>query len=154
MTKTTLLSEYPPSSFRDYIMLEGMGCENTLKAYVSDKQWYSHCRRVSSDPMHLNSDNIARFLREQSARGMSKSTVQRNAAVLSSFARYLVYDGVSGKMPILDPLPARDKTLPQVMTEGEIQRIINSCEDGTALGKGTERSSSHTAPDEGVEICS
>ena len=59
-------------SFRDYIMLERGCSENTLKAYVSDlKQWYSHCRRVGSDPMHLNSDNIARFLREQSASGMS-----------------------------------------------------------------------------------
>ena len=123
-------------SFRDYIMLERGCSDNTLKAYASDLgQWYSHCKRMGSDPMLLNPDNIARFLREQSARGMSKSTVQRNAAVLNSFARYLVYDGITEKMPILDPLPARDRILPQIMTEGEIQRLINCCEDGTPLGK-------------------
>lgn len=122
--------------FRDYIMLERGCSDNTLKAYASDLgQWYSHCKRMGSDPMLLNPDNIARFLREQSARGMSKSTVQRNAAVLNSFARYLVYDGITEKMPILDPLPARDRILPQIMTEGEIQRLINCCEDGTPLGK-------------------
>ncbi len=123
-------------SFEDYIRLE-RGCSiNTLKAYASDLgQWHQYCRSIGSDPMLLKPDSVARFLREQSARGMSKSTVQRNAAVLSSFARYLVYDGLTDKMPILDPLPARDRTLPQIMTEGEIQRLINCCEDGTAIGK-------------------
>lgn len=123
-------------SFEDYIRLE-RGCSiNTLKAYVSDLgQWHAYCKKIGSDPMLLNPDSLARFLREQSARGMSKSTVQRNAAVLNSFARYLVYDGMTDKMPMLDPLPARDKILPQIMTEGEIQRLINCCEDGTPIGK-------------------
>lgn len=123
-------------SFEDYIRLE-RGCSiNTLKAYVSDlEQWHTYCKKIGSDPMLLNPDSLARFLREQSARGMSKSTVQRNAAVLNSFARYLVYDGMTDKMPMLDPLPARDKILPQIMTEGEIQRLINCCEDGTPIGK-------------------
>ena len=124
------------SGFEDYIILERGCSENTLKAYSSDlKQWYFYCKKMEFDPLVLNSDNIARFLREQSARGMSKSTVQRNGAVLNSFARYLVYDGVTENMPMLDPLPARDKILPQIMTEGEIQRLINACEDETPIGK-------------------
>ena len=124
------------SGFEDYIILERGCSENTLKAYSSDlKQWYFYCKKMEFDPLVLNSDNIARFLREQSARGMSKSTVQRNGAVLNSFARYLVYDGVTENMPMLDPLPARDKILPQIMTEGEIQRLINACEDVTPIGK-------------------
>ncbi|MEA4873685.1 MAG: tyrosine-type recombinase/integrase [Synergistaceae bacterium] len=124
------------SRFEDYIMLERGCSENTLKAYSSDlKQWYFYCQKMQFDPLVLNSDNIARFLREQSARGMSKSTVQRDGAVLNSFARYLVYDGVTENMPMLDPLPARDKILPQIMTEGEIQRLINACEDKTPIGK-------------------
>lgn len=123
-------------NFEDHIRLERGSSLNTLKAYMSDlAQWYSYCRGIGSDPMNLTPDSIARFLREQSARGMSKSTVQRNAAVLNSFARYLVYDGITDKMPILDPLPAKDKILPQIMTEGEIQRLINCCEDGTPIGK-------------------
>ncbi len=122
--------------FEDHIRLE-RGCSiNTLKAYRSDLMlWYSFCSRIGSDPAILIPDSIARFLREQSVKGMSKSTVQRNGAVLSSFAKFLVYDGVTESMPVLDPLPARDKILPQIMTEGEIQRLINACEDGTPLGK-------------------
>ena len=124
------------SRFEDYILLERGCSENTLKAYSSDlKQWYFYCQRMEFSPLVLNSHNIARFLREQSARGMSKSTVQRNGAVMNSFARFLVYDGVTENMPMLDPLPARDKILPQIMTEGEIQRLINACEDSTPIGK-------------------
>ena len=124
------------SKFQDYILLERGCSENTLKAYTSDlRLWCLYCMRMGSDPMTLHSDSIARFLREQSTRGLSKSTVQRNAAVLNSFARFLVYEGITENMPTLDPLPARDKILPQIMTEGEIQRLINACEDNTLIGK-------------------
>jgi integrase/recombinase XerD len=124
------------SKFQDYILLERGCSENTVKAYTSDlKLWCLYCTKMESDPMSLQSDSIARFLREQSSRGLSKSTVQRNGAVLNSFARFLVYEGITENMPNLDPLPARDKILPQIMTEGEIQRLINACEDDTPLGK-------------------
>ncbi len=87
---------------------------------------------------------------------MSKGTVQRNGAVLNSFARYLVYDGITENMPMLDPLPARDKILPQIMTEGEIQRLINACEDDTPIGK-RDRTAIELAyrnRNESIELCS
>ena len=136
-------------SFRDYIMLERGCSENTLKAYVSDlKQWYSHCRRVGSD--HAPEfDNIA--LPPRTVRQGMSCTVQRNAAVLSSFARY-PYTTAVGKMPILT---AR-KTRPFRRHDGGETEIINSCEDGTALGK-RDRAAIELAYGTGMrasEICS
>ena len=122
--------------FQDYLLLERGCSQNTLKSYASDiRFWYAYCTKMEFKPEKLEAENISRFLREQSAKGMSKSTIQRNAAVLSSFARFLVYDGDLPKMPKLDPLPMVDEKLPQIMTENEIQRIIDVCEDGTPLGK-------------------
>lgn len=122
--------------FMDYLKLERTCSMNTVRAYESDmKQWGAFCSRHGIDADRLTADEISRFLLEQKAAGKSKSTVQRNAACLSSFARFLVYDGETAAVPKLDPLPKKDETLPQVMTEGEIQRIINACEDGTLLGK-------------------
>jgi len=122
--------------FRDYLQLERYCSQNTVKAYISDiKSWNAYCTKMNLDPGNLCAENISRFLCEQSAKGMSKSTVQRNAAVLGSFTGYLVYDGELPAMPKLDPLPKVDDKLPQVMTENEIQRIINACEDGTPIGK-------------------
>jgi integrase/recombinase XerD len=122
--------------FKDYLLLERACSKNTLKAYASDlKLWYHFSAKHSDDALKLTADSISRFLLEQTAEGKSKSSVQRCAAVLSSFARFLVYDGETQQMPKLDPLPKREEKLPEVMTEGEIQRIINACDDGSILGK-------------------
>ena len=94
------------------------------------------CRYGSPpDPLDMQADAISRFLLAQQGEGRKKSSVQRLGAMLRSFARFLQYDGVSDNLPRLAPLPARTKVLPQVMTEGEVQRIINACEDGTPVGK-------------------
>ncbi len=122
--------------FKDYLLLERGASQNTVKSYMSDlTAWYMFCKKHSAEPEKLNADAVSRFILELTTAGKAKSTIQRNAAVLASFARFLVYDGVETQLPKLDPLPQRDKKLPEVMTEGEIQRIINVCEDGTAIGK-------------------
>lgn len=122
--------------FQDYLLLERGCSKNTIFAYKSDISfWYLYCVTMQFDPMVFDSENISRFLRDQALKGLSRSTIQRNAAVLSSFARFLVYDGDLLKMPTLDPLPTRDDKLPEIMTEGEIQRIINACEDGSPIGR-------------------
>lgn len=121
--------------FADYLLLERGGSGNTMKAYESDLIfWYEFCKKRGYDPMELDADKISRFLLEQSTRGKARSTIQRNAAALSSFARFLVYDGESERMPRLDPMPKKDEILPQILSEEEIQRILNVCEDGTTIG--------------------
>jgi integrase/recombinase XerD len=122
--------------FKDYLLLERGCSQNTVKAYISDISfWHAYCLKMGFEPEKLSAENISRFLREQTVKGKAKSTIQRNAAVLNSFACFLVYDGELSKMPKLDPLPKIDDKLPQIMTENEIQRIIDACEDGTYLGK-------------------
>ncbi|MDO4988459.1 MAG: tyrosine-type recombinase/integrase [Synergistes sp.] len=122
--------------FIDYMRLERGCSENTAKAYISDlKIWFAYCKENGRDPLDINADAVSRFLILMQTEGRKKSTVQRAGAMLRSFAGFLQYDGVTENMPHLAPLPSRTKTLPQIMTEGEIQRIINACEDGTPLGK-------------------
>lgn len=122
--------------FTDYLRLERGCSENTQRAYNSDMQiWLAHCEASGHDPLDMQADAISRFLLAQQGEGRKKSSVQRLGAMLRSFARFLQYDGVTDNLPRLAPLPARTKVLPQVMTEGEVQRIINACEDGTPVGK-------------------
>ena len=121
--------------FDNFLLLERGCSKNTIKAYSSDlKSWYYYCKKNKIQPQNLSSDNIARFLTKQSIDGKSKSTIQRYAAVLNSFTKFLVYDGFLNKQPVLDPLPKKNDTVPQIMTEGEIQRLVNVCMDGTLLG--------------------
>ena len=122
--------------FGDYIKLERACSENTRRAYLSDLSiWTAWCRRNSRDPLDVQADAVSRFLLEAQIEGRKKSSVQRLGAVLRSFAKFLHYDGQTDKVPRLAPLPSREEKLPEILNENEIQRIINACEDGTALGK-------------------
>lgn len=122
--------------FGDYIKLERACSENTRRAYMSDLSiWTAWCRRNARDPLEVQADAVSRFLLEAQIEGRKKSSIQRLGAVLRSFAKFLQYDGVTDKTPRLAPLPAREEKLPEILNENEIQRIINACEDGTALGK-------------------
>ena len=122
--------------FGDYIRLERACSENTKRAYLSDLSiWIAWCRRKERDPLDVQADAVSRFLLEAEIEGRKASSRQRLGAVLRSFAKFLQYDGLTDKVPRLAPLPAREEKLPEILNENEIQRIINACEDGTALGK-------------------
>lgn len=122
--------------FCDYMRLERGCSENTVKAYLSDLSlWFGYCKNRSWPPADVAPDAVSRFLLEAEAAGRKKSSIQRLGAVLRTFAKFLQYDGVTDVLPRLSPLPSKEKKLPAIMSEGEIQRIINACEDGTPIGK-------------------
>ena len=122
--------------FGDYIRLERACSENTKRAYLSDLSiWTAWCRRNERSPLDVAADAVSRFLLEAKIEGRKASSRQRLGAVMRSFAKFLQYDGMTDKVPRLPPLPAREEKLPEILNENEIQRIINACEDGTALGK-------------------
>ena len=122
--------------FSDYIRLERGCSENTKRAYASDLAiWLKYCKSGCRDPLDINADAVSRFLLVQQSCGKKKSTVQRMGAVMRSFAKFLQFDGVTDNLPRLAPLSSKEEKLPQILSEGEIQRILNACEDGTALGK-------------------
>ncbi len=129
-------TEKTAERFGDYIRLERACSENTKRAYMSDLSiWFAWCGRAGRDPLDIESGAVSRFLLEAGIDGRKKSSVQRLGAVLRSFAKFLQYDGVTDKAPRLAPLPDREKKLPEILNENELQRIINACEDGTTLGK-------------------
>ena len=122
--------------FGDYLVTERGDSVNTKLAYFADlRSWYLYCQECGAEPLKPTGDDVDRFVMELTARGRAKSSIQRAAAVLASFAKFLVYDGENDTMPNLSPLPSRDKKLPVVLSEGEIQRIINVCENGTVFGR-------------------
>lgn len=121
--------------FRDYLLLERGCSENTLKAYLSDLgDWLRYCEKRNLPPFPIEAGHLGRYLRELTAQGKSKATLQRHAAVLRSWMHYLVYDGWVENSPWLPPLPLKERKLPQILSEGEIERILVACDDGSVLG--------------------
>jgi integrase/recombinase XerD len=124
--------------FLDYMLLERSSSVNTVLAYRTDLvHWMKFCEELGNTYYPVLPEMQARYLRRLEKDGLSSATRMRRAASLSVFSKYLVYDGVTDGAPLLGPLPKREKTLPQVMTEGEIERMLDSCDTG---GKGVIKS--------------
>jgi integrase/recombinase XerD len=114
--------------FLAYLRLERGCSENTILAYRSDlRLWWTHCGATGRLPVPIDPDALSRYLRAETARGKEKSSIQRAAAVLRSFHRFLVAEGKVEDRLHLPPLPAKEKKLPQIMTEGEIERLVAAC---------------------------
>ncbi|MDR2779862.1 MAG: tyrosine recombinase [Synergistaceae bacterium] len=120
------------SAIRDF--LEYMRCErdasqNTVKAYENDlESWRRFCAAAGRDLYPIDGASVSRYMLRLESEGLSSGTRNRRAAALASFMKFLVYDGRVASSETL-PSPKRRKILPQVMTEGEIERLIEGCEN-------------------------
>ncbi|MDR0654059.1 MAG: tyrosine-type recombinase/integrase [Synergistaceae bacterium] len=119
--------------FLEYMRFERDASPNTVKAYENDlRSWKKFCDETGQKLYPVSVGAVSRYITRLAAEGMSASTRNRKAATLASFAKYLAYDGRTDSVAKI-PLPQRKKTLPQVMTEGEINRLIDADTDGGAL---------------------
>ena len=119
--------------FLEYMRYERDASPNTVKAYENDlRSWKKFCDETGQKLYPVSVGAVSRYITRLAAEGMSASTRNRKAATLASFAKFLAYDGRTDSVAKI-PLPQRKKTLPQVMTEGEINRLIDADTDGGAL---------------------
>jgi integrase/recombinase XerD len=115
--------------FFSYLRFERGCSENTVKAYASDlRAWVSFCEKEGVEPSPPGKESFSGFLNALAAEGRSKSSIQRSAATLRSWMRFLAAEGVLVDAENLPPLPGREKKLPQILTEGEVDRLLEACE--------------------------
>lgn len=132
-----MLGEVPDFQlFFGYLRFERGCSENTIKAYASDlRAWVRYCETKKTDPSHPVSGIISDFLAGMTDAGKSKASVQRNAATLRSWMRFLAAEGLLDEGDSLPRLPSREKKLPQVLTEGEVDRLLEACEGDDPLSR-------------------
>ena len=121
--------------FLEYMRFERDASINTIRAYMNDlADWSRFCAEQDRPVYPVDEPALIRYMRRLEGRGMSPGTRNRRAAALSAFSRYLLYDGRVESIRNLPPLPKRGRTLPQVMTEGEIERLLDTCGAGEIPG--------------------
>lgn len=114
--------------FCNYLLLERGCSDNTIMAYRRDlRKWLAFCEEKDIPPLSSPPEKINLFLRDLSREGKSKATVQRQAAAIRSWARYLLAEGKWKKGGFLPTLPDRERKLPQILSEGEIERLLSYC---------------------------
>jgi len=113
--------------FRKYLRYERGCSENTVRAYGADlARWGGFCKSRKAPLLPPDADAAASFIRSLVEEGYSASTVQRHAAAIRSWAVFLVEEGIMEKGVFNCPLPEKGKPLPQVLSEGEIQRLFDA----------------------------
>ncbi|MDR1916570.1 MAG: tyrosine-type recombinase/integrase [Synergistaceae bacterium] len=119
------------NGFVEYMRYERSASPNTVQAYSTDLiSWKNFCVSCGAQIYPVRLEILARYLQSLELAGMSAGTRMRRAATLSAFTKYLIYDGKIESAVTLPSLPKLGKRLPQVMTEGEIERLIDSCVGG------------------------
>ena len=116
-------------SFFEYMLLERGCSKNTLESYSRDIQGYiSFCRNRGIDTLPLRVNAIEEYLHFLENSSIARSTQHRVVASLRSFNRYLILEGIAREDHSMPSLPAREKRLPHILTEGEVERIFKACE--------------------------
>ena len=115
-------------AFCEYLEFERAASPNTVASYKADmKSWFSFARKAGIEEDVPDSALLARYLRHLASLPRSKSTLQRHAACLRTWKKYLEEEGLRPAGPERLPLPAKERKLPQILGEGEIERIIQAC---------------------------
>lgn len=122
--------------FLDYMRFERDASPNTIRAYQADLlNWQAFCEECEKKIYPVEGAALARYLQRLEALGMSSGTRMRRAATLSAFTQYLIYDGRIEATSRRLAIPKRERLLPRVMTEGEIERLLDSCGGETSPEK-------------------
>jgi integrase/recombinase XerD len=117
--------------FLEYLLHERRASPNTVRAYANDlASWEAFCAGAGRKVYPADDAAVSRYMTRLASEGMSSATRMRRAACLAAFTRFLMYDGRIDIAENLPALPKREKKLPQVMTEGEIERLLDSCSEG------------------------
>lgn len=128
----------PIGPFLHYLMAECGVSPNTLAAYRSDIMKFSRWRRVHA-PGPLKSIGIPTltgYVEYLGATGLAPSSIGRHLASLSTFFRFLVFDGqLTENVAGLLMAPAVWDRLPTVLGPQSVERLLAAPSDQSPLGR-------------------
>jgi integrase/recombinase XerD len=115
--------------FLGYLEFERGLSRNTLEAYRTDLLQFGryldehHVSAVDASAAEVS--DFLTALAGGNGKGASPATIHRKAACLRSFYRHLRREGVRDSDPTASlSAPRRGKKLPQVLTRGEVERLL------------------------------
>ncbi|MCL4469450.1 MAG: site-specific tyrosine recombinase XerD [Deltaproteobacteria bacterium] len=116
-------------NFINYIASEKGLSRNTISSYSTDLKRFSDFLHGAgiTDVSGITTDRILVFLKSLKTSRLSSSSVVRYQVTIRNFFRFMLKEGVLKKDPVhILELPKRDRKLPQVMNESEIESLLNS----------------------------
>jgi integrase/recombinase XerD len=115
--------------FGDYLTLEQGISPRTLEAYRRDtERLVAYVRtKGGSSPIDVTSRILREFVYHLKDVGLSPASIRRNISAIRTYFRFLLADGVVTRDPSERlETPKRWRTLPEVLTVAEIERLLAS----------------------------
>ena len=116
-------------NFKNYLKLERGLSDNSIKSYDYDLILFKKFlieNKINDTPLNCKSETIKNYLYKSFSDKKSISQA-RSISAIKSFFNYLIFEGYIKDSPISNiESPKKEKKLPQVLTEKEIKKLINS----------------------------
>ena len=119
-------------AFLDALAAERGAAANTLAAYRRDLGLYvDFLRAHKSTPLEAGDSQIRAFQASGAKAGLSAATSARRLSAIRQFHKYLYTEGLRGDDPsVALEGPKRHRPLPKVLSEAEVERLINVAREG------------------------
>lgn len=124
--------------FGRYLEAERGRSAHTVRAYLSDVgSLLAHAVSENAENLaDLDLGTLRRWLGTQSEAGMSRATLARRAATARAFTAWAVREELITADPALRlKAPKREKSLPGVLQQGQVQRLVARAESAAAEGE-------------------
>lgn len=119
-------------NFKNFLRLERGLSQNSINSYEYDLNLfksYLKSNSINISPLECDSETIKRYLYSELSTKKTRS-MARGISALKSYYNYLVFENLIKMSPLSDiDTPKLEKKLPEVLTENEILKIINSIEN-------------------------
>lgn len=115
------------AEFLGYLVAERGASPRTVDAYRRDLQQYAELLRDRGVAMldEAGRDDVTAFIERLRSRGLAPSTVERKAAAVKSYHKFLVRTGASERLPTAQvPLPKVPERLPDVISIDDADRLL------------------------------
>ena len=122
-------------NFLQYCRFEKALTNQTIQDYKDDFLQFQRYYPEKKEVKDLNKDDLNDFSYDQAINGLSPPTIARRIATIKNFYMFLESDGIA-KNIISDEiiLPKKEKNLPKVLSEEEVQSLLNGPDQSTEKG--------------------
>lgn len=111
-------------NFLEYLMIEKRYSSNTVASYKNSLEGFFDI--VKKDINNISSNDINNYLKVLKSRGINNNTLCHNISCLKSFYKFLLIEQKITINPLdLIELPKKAKVLPKVLTEEEVNKLLD-----------------------------
>ena len=114
-------------NFLQYCRFEKTLTNQTIQDYKEDFLQFQRYYPDKKELTDLNKNDLNEFSYDQALNGLSPATIARRIATIKNFYMFLESDNLAkGIISEEITIPKKDKTLPQVLSEEEINHLLNA----------------------------